>query len=187
VIAQVLAGVPNKFLTLTSRNPGNADPVLEAERLSHALSVFAKRIARYLHVKKIEYAAFFEATEKGWPHLHLLGRWRFIPQSWLLDQWRDIIGQGGVNISKPKRKHGTANYVSAYVGKGAHKFGTLKRYRFTQGYRLPQKENWKPVMDADETWCLINKSLNLWCDERLAEQWRLVIRTQHFALARPPP
>ena len=187
VIRQVLSGNPTKFLTLTTRNPGNGNPVAEAERMSGALTIFAKRIARKLKIKKIEYAAFFEAHESGWPHLHIVGRWGFIKQKDLLKAWRQIVGSGGVNIIKPKTAGGVANYVSAYVGKGAHRFGTLKRYRFTRGYKLPKKHNWKPVLDRDEVWQLSAQRLADWCDALENRGWRFAIRNPHFAFARAPP
>jgi hypothetical protein len=187
VIAQVLSGRPTKFLTLTTQNTGTGNPVDEAERMSRALTIFAKRIARKLKIKKIEYAAFFEATEKGWPHFHIVGRWGFIKWKWLRDEWNSIVGRGSVWIEGPDTPGGVSKYVSSYVGKGAHRFGTLKRYRFTRGYKLPEKHNWKPVLDRDEVWQLSAQRLADWCDALENRGWRFAIRSPHFAFARAPP
>lgn len=89
--------------------------------------------------KKGEYLTVVEATQKGWPHLHVLTTRPWIDQAWLSNLWKSLTGAHIVDIRRVKNQGQAASYVSKYLGKAPHRFLNCKRYYFTRGY-LPKSE-----------------------------------------------
>jgi len=83
---------------------------------------------------RLPYMAFIEKTKLGEPHLHILLRCPFIPQDWLAEQMRDLIGSPVVWIEQVKGTASAVRYVTKYVGKAPAQFGTAKRYWVSHGW-----------------------------------------------------
>ncbi len=148
LIAQAVAGEPNKILTLTI-NPAIGHSPTDRRRLLHdAWKRLVKRILRRFHWKSLPYMAFIEKTQRGEPHLHILLRCEYIPQSWLSSQMKEMVHSPIVWIEQVKSTAKAIAYVTKYVGKAPAQFGTAKRYWVSRGWLINQpSEPEKPVFD----------------------------------------
>jgi hypothetical protein len=93
----------------------------------------------------LQYFRVWEAHESGRPHLHVAQRGRFIPWKWLTKEWLKLSGSPGVDIRFIDDPSRAAGYVAKYLGKDLHRFGTLKRYVYSQGWWLEPR--WIPSSD----------------------------------------
>lgn len=128
LISEVRQGNPERLITLTV-NPNWFDsPEERARRLVAAWRLIRRRFLK-LHPNAIcEFMAIFEKTQLGEPHIHIVQRGAFISQKWLSIQLEELMGAKIVDIRYVRSAKAVANYVSKYVGKEPHQFGTLKRY-----------------------------------------------------------
>jgi len=146
LILDIVRGRPNKLLTLTTRFVEGGDPVAEAARQAAAFKLLVKRI-RYRWPGRLEgFFAVREATERGWPHLHVALRSRFLEWAWLTTQWQELTGSGGVDIREIHGVEGSAKYIAKYLGKEPQKFGSLKRYWQSPAYAIDPRPE-RPIMD----------------------------------------
>lgn len=129
------------FVTLTWRVRDGVTPNEAAALLANAWRNAVKRLERQWKRPHIEYIAVFEKTHNGWPHLHILARAKFIPQRWLSRTMKALIGSPVVDVRRIRGQQQAINYITKYVGKEPHKFGTSKRYWFTRNYRDPADAN----------------------------------------------
>lgn len=141
VIDQAQSGDANRFVTLTVNPSCFSDPVERAEKLAAAWRIVVKRYKRAFQPREFEYYAVFEATKRGEPHLHILIRGPWIDQKWLSEQMNELIGAPIVDVRKVQNRKHLSWYLSKYVGKDLHKFGSCKRYWRTKNY--VKKENLK--------------------------------------------
>lgn len=136
LIRRAAAGRPTRLLTLTTNPALYGSPAQRAHELANAWRKVVKRAQRQLGWGKPQYFAVFERTKRGEPHLHILIRGRYLPQSWLSKQMKELIGAPICDIRKVHSERGAAAYVAKYLGKDPHRFGTCKRYWATRGYDL---------------------------------------------------
>jgi hypothetical protein len=182
LIALALDGRPNKLLTLTSRRRPDFTPEQAAHQLVKAWRLIRRRWHRENKPQRIEFLAIFEATRRGWPHLHILLRCKFIAQGWLSAQMAELADSPVVDIRDVSSKRGVARYVSKYTAKGPGKFGKLKRYWHSAGYELSIYE----PQHATVLWDRQNLSLRAWCEAWRTNGWTVVIESHHKARAKPP-
>lgn len=83
---------------------------------------------------KLPFMAFFERTEAGWPHLHILCTANWIDQAWLSAQTAELLNSPIVDVRRIRTVRGVASYVTKYVTKSLVKFDTLKRYYSSRKY-----------------------------------------------------
>lgn len=134
LVAQVLSGKPDTFITLTVNPAKGAGPTDRATQLARAWRVVVARAKRHYGYKEIPYFVVFEATKQGEPHLHILARCKWIDQKWLSRQMREIMGAPVCDVRRVRSKAQAAHYIAKYVGKAPGKFGTCKRYWQTRSY-----------------------------------------------------
>jgi len=84
----------------------------------------------------VEFLGVIEAQESGEPHLHLLLRCEYVPQSWISARMEALIGAPICWIEALDGTKKVANYIAKYCGKSPHRFGTCKRYWQSRGYNL---------------------------------------------------
>lgn len=148
LIAQACAGEPNKILTLTVNPAKGTGPNDRRDMLHDAWKRLVKRILRKMKWKKLPYMAFLERTKRGEPHLHILLRCGYIPQAWIAEQMRAMIGAPICWIEQIKSTKKAINYVSKYVAKEPAQFGNRKRYWVSQGWEInPASEPDRPKFD----------------------------------------
>jgi len=167
------AGEPTTFLTLTVNPATYSGPNERAIRLSHAFRALIRLARKTYPSKPIEYLAVFETTKRGEPHLHVVMRAPYIPQRWISAQMSKLINAPIVDISKVKSKGHVAAYVSKYISKGPHRFGTTKRYWSSPGYHLggasamlahaANKPRWyverNPLLVIADQWCALGYAI----------------------------
>lgn len=129
-------GNPTTFITLTVNPQRGETPEARARELTDAWRVVVKRARRKFRKAPLEFLAVFEETNRGEPHLHILCRAPYIPQSWLSAQMTELIEAPIVDIRSVHGKKGVARYVAKYVAKGPKSFGALKRYWMSGRYDL---------------------------------------------------
>lgn len=135
------AGNPTAFITLTVNPDRFPSPEDRARRLADAWRVIVRRAKTKYRYKAIPFLAVFEATKRGEPHLHVIARVRWIDQKWLSEQMDALMGAPICDIRRVWRKNQVASYITKYVGKDPHRFGTCKRYWCTQDW---DQEDYQP-------------------------------------------
>lgn len=141
-------GRPNKFFTLTSNPKRGASPIERRKLMGEAFPLLMRRWERRTG-EKPEFNVIVEETKNGEPHFHVLMRAKYVHWVWLSKWWRELTGAKVVDIRAVKGTRGAARYISKYIGKGLHKFGTYKRYWSSRKWLLPpeagdQAELWIP-------------------------------------------
>jgi hypothetical protein len=121
-----------KFLTLTYKeNETNLD------RVHNDFTLFLKRM-EYELKDKVIYLAVPEKQERGAWHIHAMLYSKYIPLSWLLDNWNKTRGQGSFRINEVKDVGNLGKYVAKYVSKTFMEGGVLpgrKRYWHSEGLK----------------------------------------------------
>lgn len=182
-----MQGRPNSFLTLTSRRDHKKTPNDAARELARAWRLLRLRILRKLNISKLPFLAVFERTKLGWPHLHIIMRAPYISQTWISVQMRDLTGSFIVDIRRIDGQRGAIGYVTKYVGKDAHRFGSAKRYWESQDYQIDKRAKIKASFEHGFGWDRDTRHIDKWC-----RSWRevghIVTMTSRWkASARPPP
>lgn len=90
----------------------------------------------------LPYFAVVERHKSGRPHLHVLLRCGYIPQTWLSLEMNRLAGSPIVDIRKVSGTKQAAAYVAKYIGKAPAKFGNSRAYWYTK--------NWAPAAASDE-------------------------------------
>lgn len=155
LIAKVIHGKPDTFITLTS-SPETADnPVDAARLLVDAWRKVRREACRIYGYKKVPFIAVFERSPSGLPHLHILARVKWIDQDWLSDRMNTLLRAPVCDIRRVRSRKHVANYVAKYVGKQPQQFGTLKRYWAALCYdkrTTEEKEAYKRNRGDFEIW-----------------------------------
>ena len=138
---EIIAGEPNIFITFGCQ-PDRYDSPEEARAdMGRAMPKLAKRIRRQWPDFDFQYATYCEAFKSGWPHFHIACRSHYIPQKWLAQQLKELLGAPVCWIEHAGTPKQIAKYLCKYLVKAPHQFGKSKRYFYSQGY-LPA-----PVFD----------------------------------------
>lgn len=139
IVAQVLAGRPDKVLTLTTRPDDSISLHHACCRLRRAF-----RQLRDLIVAEFgyfEYAAALELTRKGAPHLHVTARCPYIPHPWLSEHWHSLTGAYVVYIEKVKDPAHEARHLAKYVAKScaavAGQHTGIRPFTYSKGWLPP--------------------------------------------------
>lgn len=140
LIAEAQQGAPQIFLTLTSINPGYGSPALAAQQLVRAWREVRRRWCRKNGVKSMPFLCVFEQTKRGWPHLHIVARAKWISQKWLSETMEALTGAKIVDVRSIHGKKSVAFYIAKYIAKNPYRFPGTKRYWRSQDYLLPSTE-----------------------------------------------
>ena len=162
LVEEAKRGLPNLFITLTSKNPGYGSPHKAAREL-----VAAWRVVREAYIAKhgkgsLPFLAVFERTKKGWPHVHIVARCKWLDQKWLSDMMRDLIGSPVVDVRRVSGVSKVAHYITKYISKNPERFKGVKRYWRSLDYLKPTAATEADPKDPTIKW------------ERLDGDWRYV-------------
>lgn len=127
-------GRPTAFLTLTVNPAAFKCRASAAQALVVSFRRLREEIQRTRKLGPIPFIAVFEATEAGWPHLHILWRGPYVPQKWISNFMARRHDSPIVDIRKIRNRKSAAGYVAKYVGKAPHQFGGCKRYWRNSAY-----------------------------------------------------
>lgn len=152
LVEEAKAGLPNLFVTLTIKNPGHGSPDEAAVRLAHAW-----REVRRLYVKEhgkgsIPFLAVFERTKKGWPHIHIVARCRWLDQEWLAEVLDDLIDSPVCWVERIHGKSKIASYITKYISKNPERFTGVKRYWRSLDYLFPPDPEDEPARARGAAW-----------------------------------
>lgn len=143
-------------------------PIADTPELDHAQLDRAERNRKVARICTLDdrtapldvaYLCVFEAHKSGEPHLHILFRGRYIPQDWLSEQCAELLNSPRCDIRKVHNQKQAAWYVSKYVGKAPHKFGTNKRYWHTTNYELHSPDEDEDNPYKGQIWLITEKPI----------------------------
>lgn len=148
LMAEAIAGRPNKFLTLTSRKREDKTPEQAAKELSYAWRIVRLRLMRRYKLRSLPFLAVFERHASGWPHLHILLRAPWLDQRTISKWMAELCDGPNVWIEHLYSSKKASVYCAKYSAKCAEKIGTSKRYWQSVDYDLredqPEKHSAKP-------------------------------------------
>lgn len=138
--------------------------------------------------KKGEYLTVVEATQKGWPHLHVLTTRRWIDQAWLSFLWKSLTGAHVVDVRRVSNHGQAASYVSKYLGKAPHRFLHCKRYYFTRGYMPAREDKAQPYDWTNATHETLNGAIEIMMIALQASGLAMIeAREGYYVFEHPPP
>jgi len=109
---KLLAGHPQRFITITCKPGSFASPIDAAHALKRAWSRYVDHHRRTHH--ECEYALTLQWHRNGWPHYHILQRGDYIPQRdlsiWMLRYANSPI----VDVRAIRSAQGQTHYVTRY-------------------------------------------------------------------------
>lgn len=135
LIKEIEAGRPNRFITLTVREGEFATAEIAAERLAWAWKIIVQRWRRLKPGNKCEFFVVREAQRNGQPHLHIAWHGGWIDWAWLKAQMLELLNSPHVDVRAIHNPQGAGSYIAKYLGKAPHRFGTMKRYWCSRGWR----------------------------------------------------
>ena len=142
-------GNPNIFMTLTWNTNRPETPDEAARVMKHAWVLLRRRIAKAFQLKNVPFIVVFERTKRGYPHMHMLLRSRYIKQQWLSDQMNEIMDAPIVDIRKIKDRKVAFYYVTKYIGKDLASFKGCKRWWRSHNYEEEKEEDFVRFMFGD--------------------------------------
>ena len=128
LVREARTGRPNTFITLTSQRKPGGCPHAAARDLAHAWRRTRREFIAAHGPNSLAFLAVFEATQRGWPHLHIVARVKWIDQDWLSKRMAFHHGAPIVDVRRIKGLQQVASYVAKYLGKKPHRFEGTKRY-----------------------------------------------------------
>jgi len=158
LVKEAKRGKPTLFITLTSRFRLDRSPPWAAQELRKAWALIRRRYVAQHGKGSIEFLAVFERTKRGWPHLHIVARAKWLDQRWLSNQMRELHGSPIVDV---RRVHGlgkVAAYISKYIAKNPERFEGCKRYWRSLGYLDPEPAE-PPVSRLElDAWHIVKRT-----------------------------
>lgn len=165
-------GQPNVFLTLTV-DPKRYDTPDEAARdLKRAWVNMRRAMKRDWQVEQPPFIAIFEQTKKGWPHLHILMRCRFIPQQWYSKTMERLIGAPIVDVRFITEKGRVAAYVAKYVSKAPEGFESCKRWWRSHDYEI-EREEFEPFARFGPFTSEVKRTIEELARRKEAQGWKI--------------
>lgn len=132
-----------RFITLTvdpSRFSSRPEAVKE---LYNGYKKLVQAIRRKF--KEWEYFSVIEFTKKDWPHIHILQRGSYVPQTWISKKW-DAFGLGKiVDVRRVRGKGKVKSYLTKYLSKEGQSFVYhLRKVRSSKAFfqRVEKIKSW---------------------------------------------
>lgn len=144
VMAIAASGNPTTLLTLTTNPAFESDPDQAAHNLIVAFRQLIRVLRRNRPPHSIEYLAIWERTKRGMPHLHVLLRAPYLPQSGISKFMNNQIGAPIVDIRKVKSSGHVIAYVAKYLSKDPADFAGRQHYFYTRHYQQPPTDESEP-------------------------------------------
>jgi len=188
LVKDVVAGQPNKFMTLTTRAVEGGDPVAEAQRQTVWFAQYIRLIKKRYPGIDIAYFVVREATQQGWPHMHVALRAPFIARKWLSETWETLTGAWNVDIKAIYQSGDAARYLAKYIGKNPHRFGTTKRYWHSRNWFDVRPEPEKPTGDWNSRWWIVPQRVVELAQAAWLKGWEIEMKGGYgYFEARAPP
>jgi hypothetical protein len=180
------AGRASTFLTLTTSIEAGEDNDARSRALVRGWQLMTKRIKRRYKLRHLPYLAVIEATATGQPHLHILLRAPFIPQSYLSAMAQEIYQSPIVWIEAIRDRNKTGGYVAKYIGKAPHRFTGCKRYWRSQDW-IVDVANWiETHAKRPGFWKVVWRSVDEVETALLSRGWVIEWKRRQSFVAYPP-
>jgi len=155
-INTLISGEPNREITLTCPVGKFPSPTSAARHMKKAWTKFVKVIrARY---GDFQYAIVWELTKKDIPHMHILVRGAYIPNSFISKLW-SRLGIGyitfirAITSGKARATH-ACKYIAKSFGQSAKALRPLRIIQLSRGYThtTPDTDQVKRFPDYSWAW-----------------------------------
>jgi len=123
MVAEILAGLPERLLTLTLRTIPGHSPHQSARRIVRAWRRFLAAVRKTF--PDFRYWKALEFTKAGTAHLHVACRGSYIPQRMVSALWLKASGSYIVHIERIRGARHGAVEVAKYVVKSAQRLGQM--------------------------------------------------------------
>ncbi len=140
LVKEATDGRPNIFITLTSRRKPGRCPHQAARELVEAWRAVRSEFIARNGKGALPFLAVFEDTKRGWPHLHIVGRAKWVDQRWLSKRMGALIGAPIVDVRRVKGTNQVAHYIAKYIGKNPMAFRGTKRYWRSLDFLIPKSK-----------------------------------------------
>lgn len=137
LIHEAKSGKPTLFITLTSRRRSDRSPSWAAQELVRAWRTIRSEYLKKHGKGSLAFLAVFEETKKGWPHLHIVARCKWLDQRWLSKRMAALHDSPVVDVRRVTGLGKVANYITKYIGKNPYRFEGVKRYWRSLDYLSP--------------------------------------------------
>jgi len=157
--AEAKQGTPNTFITLTSRRRPEWTAAQAARKLAWAWRIIRAEYLREHGKHSMPFLCVFEKTKRGWPHLHIVARCKWLNQKWLSKRMKQLTDSPIVDVRRVGGAGKVSRYITKYIGKDPYRFPGTKRYWRSQDYLDPSpQEEEAPIIPyfyyetIDEPW-----------------------------------
>jgi len=174
LVEEAKRGAPTLFITLTSKRRGSLTPSQAAQRTVVAFRQVREEFIREHGKGSFPFLAVFEATKKGWPHLHIVARCKWLDQRWLSARMAALDASPVVDVRRVHEKSKIAAYVSKYIGKNPHRFEGVKRYWRSLDYLLPPDPAEEDPWDEVPAWEVVQRLWQNVADDLADAGWSVV-------------
>ncbi len=152
LVEEARAGKPTLFITLTSKNPGFGSPAAAAVVLAHAWREVRRRYVKEHGPGSLPFLAVFERTKKGWPHMHIVARAKWLSKVWLSNTMLELIGSPEVDVRAVHEKSKIAAYITKYISKNPERYEGTKRYWRSLDWLTPPDPDDPPARNRGAVW-----------------------------------
>jgi len=174
LVEEAKTGVPTLFITLTSRRRASLTPSQAAVLLVDAWRKVRREYIREHGKGTLAFLAVFEATKRGWPHLHIVARCKWLDQKWLSRRMDELHDSPIVDVRRVHGLRKVAAYVTKYIGKNPHRFTGVKRYWRSLDYLLPlPPEDDDPWNDVP-VWTIVRGHWMIVAEDMERDGWNVV-------------
>jgi len=152
LVEEAQRGAPLILVTLTSKRRPDRSEDWAAQELVKCWRLIRRRYIQEHGPGSLPFLAVFEATKRGWPHLHIVVRAKWISQRWLSEQMGELHGSPIVDVRRVQGLRKVAHYIAKYIGKNPHRFNGVKRYWRSLDYLAPPADEEQQAPKEGATW-----------------------------------
>jgi hypothetical protein len=187
LIAKLIGGNPDVAWTVTTVVGSYGDPVKARNAMVAAWQDFIDSEVQRRKLKRPPYGIVIEAGEGAWPHMHILMRHWYIDFHRLQEWMQRRLKAHRVHFDLLRDPKAGAKYMGKYLGKAPHRFGTGKRYWFTQNWdQRPPHQPWREKRPGERHW-IFPLLWHVIRDRHLENAWTLIREGKTWAILGEPP
>ncbi len=154
LVEEAKTGLPTLFITLTSRRRPDRTADWAAQELVKCWRNLRRQYVRKHGAGSIPFLCVFEATKKGWPHLHIVARAKWVSHKWLKQEMGKMHDSPIVDVRAIHGLGKVARYISKYISKNPHRFAGVKRYWRSLDFLLPNDDPEPFPLLAPDGWVI---------------------------------
>ncbi|MBA7543014.1 hypothetical protein ES705_35340 [subsurface metagenome] len=163
LIDKICSGDPERMITLTCNPKIVASPFDAITLMKLGWGRLVRKIRH--DFGEFEYALVWELTKRGWPHIHVACRGKYIAHSYLKYWWASFTQAPVVNITKIHSERHAARYLGKYFVKDQ---GAILRIldgrrlvQISKAWSLRDEKSFGGMKPSDYTWYRLNFNTSL--------------------------